>query len=267
MKHLLSSLLLAVALTLPVQAQSQSYLTHESDSQPSLQQLMDAREVFEYEVRYGFLTLGWVKVELLPDSLHNGEKMFHIRTQIRSNSRVPFVGTRIVNYESLFQITEEYPFSHLFWRDDIHDDDLNRLRIIFDRDDDLVYFYERGEPTDTLALNEPASGGDVIFYYSRIHAGLEAPYTLPVYTEGEMGPVIAATVPGTEMRSYDAFDDPVETYLSEGEAQIEGPFGFKGTFKSWFSTDDLRIPVEAHVRVIFGNVKVRIISYERHGTN
>jgi len=65
------------------------------------------------------------------------------------------------------------------------------------------------------------------------------------------------------MRSYEAFDEDIETYMSEGRADINGPFGFRGKFKSWFSTDDLRIPVEAHVRVIFGNVKVRLISYER----
>lgn len=246
---------------------AQSVLTYESDEQPTLEMLIDAREVFEYEVTYGFFTLGWVKVELLPDSLHNGEKAYHLRTQIRSNSKVPFVGTRIVNYENLFQYNEEWPYSFTFWRDDVHDDDYDKLRVNFDREAEKVYFFERGEPTDTLDLVEPASGGDVIFLYSRLFAGIEEPYTLPVYTEGEMGPVVATSSKNTDRRSYDAFDDPIETYLSEGEADVEGPFGFKGKFKSWFATDDLRIPVEAHVRVIFGNVKVKLISYERNGSN
>jgi hypothetical protein len=242
---------------------AQTDLTFERDEPPTMEMMLEAREVFEYEVRYGFFTLGWVEVELLPDTTWNGQKAYHMRTTMRSNRRLPFMGTRIVNYENIFQFNEQWPYSHLFWRDDIHDEEYERVRIEFDRDLEKVIFYERGEPADTLALEEPASGGDIIFYYSRMFAGIEDPYTLPAYIEGDKGTVTAKSSSNTEMREYDAFDEPIETYLSEGNADVDGPFGFRGTFKSWFSTDDLRIPVEAHVRVIFGNVRVRLISYEQ----
>ncbi|MGM0459317.1 MAG: DUF3108 domain-containing protein [Bacteroidota bacterium] len=238
-------------------------ITFERDSPPTSEMLMQTRETFEYEVKYGFLTLGWVDVELLPDSTFNGQPVKHLRTRIRSNSRIPFVGKDVVNYESLFDFNDEWFYSYEFWRDDIHDENYERLKVHFDRADSLVYFFEEGEPTDTLSLEEPASGGDVVFYYSRMFAGIEEPYELPVYIEGEKGTLTASSGPDTEMRSYDAFDDDVETYYSEGRTDIDGPFGFSGSFKSWFMTDDLRIPVEAHVKVIFGNVKVRLIDYER----
>lgn len=239
-------------------------LTYERDRPPTTDMLMDVRETFEYEVRYGFFTLGWVDVELLPDTTFNGDKVHHIRTRIRSNSKIPFVGKDIVNYESLFSHNEKWFYSHEFWRDDIHDDIYDKLKVVFDRSKDLVYFSEEGEPTDTLALEEPASGGDIVFFYSRMFAGIEEPYELPVYIEGEKSTLTASSSPETEMRGYDAFDDEVETYFSEGTTDADGPFGFSGRFKSWFLTDDLRVPVEAHVKVIFGNVKVRLINYERH---
>ncbi len=232
-----------------------------------MQTLLDAREVFEYEVRYGFFTLGWVDVELLPDTTWNGEKAFHLRTTMRSNRRVPFMGTRIVNYENIFQFNSQWPYSHVFWRDDIHDEEYDRVRIKFDREEREIHFFERGEPTDTLALVEPASGGDIIFYYARMFAGLQEKFEIPVYTEDMMGIVSAEGLEETEMREYEAFDEPIETYRSDGVADIEGPFGFNGNFKAWFATDDLRVPVEAHVKVIFGNVKVRLIDYERRGPN
>lgn len=238
--------------------------TFDRDTPPTTEMLMEVRETFEYEVRYGFLTLGWVDVEMLPDTTYNGETVHHIRTRIRSNRRVPFVGTRIVNYESLFSHNEDWFYSHEFWRDDIHDDVYDKLKVVFDRAERLTYFYDEGEPTDTLDLEEPASGGDIVFYYSRMFAGIEEPYELPVYIEGEKGYLTASSSTDTEMRSYKAFDDDVETYYSEGTTDIDGPFGFSGEFKSWFLTDDLRVPLEAHVKVIFGNVKVRLISYERH---
>lgn len=264
LKHLVSSSILLILFTVSP-LYSQHNLTFERDEPPTMEMLIDAREVFEYEVKYGFFTLGWVDVELLPDTTFNGEKAYHLRTRIRSNRRVPLVGTRIVNYENLFQYNEDWPYSFEFWRDDVHDDEYDIVRIIFDREAGEVRFFDDGEPADTLQLEEPASGGDIIFYYSRMFAGLEEPYSLPAYIENEKGVVTARSSRKTEMRSYDAFDSPIETYMSEGVADVDGPFGFRGTFKSWFSNDDLRVPVEAHVRVIFGNVKVRLISYRRDG--
>lgn len=264
LKHLLSNILWLLAVPALF---AQSDFTYERDREevPSMREMLETREVFEYEVRYGFFTLGWVDVELLPDTTYGGEKAYHLRTTMRSNNKLPFMGTRIVNYENLFQYNEKWPYSHVFWRDDIHDDEYDRVRIIFDREAEEVQFFEKGEPTDTLELVEPASGGDIIFYYARMFAGLDKSYELPVYTEDEMGIVSAKSRTETEMREYDAFDEPIETYRSDGTADIDGPFGFNGTFKSWFSADDLRVPVEAHVRVIFGNVKVRLINYERRG--
>lgn len=257
--------LLSLVFLLPDISPAQDQLTYEREEPPTMEMMLEAREIFEYEVRYGFFTLGWVDVELMPDTTYNGQKAYHLRTTMRSNNSVPLISKSIVNYENLFQYNEKWPYSFVFWRDDIHDEEYDRVRIIFDRDSSKVDFYERQEFQESLELVEPASGGDIIFYYSRMFAGREEPYRLPAYIENELGYVEASSSPETEMRSYDAFDEDIETYMSEGTADINGPFGFKGRFKSWFSTDDLRIPVEAHVRVIFGNVKVRLISYEKRG--
>lgn len=242
-------------------------LTYERDEQPTLEMILDAREVFEYKVTYGFLTLGWVDVELLPDTTYNGEQVYHMRTKIRSNRRVPFVGTRIVNYENLFSVSNDTIYSHKFWRDDIHDEIYEAAKIEFDRETNEVRFFEEGEPADTLELEDPASGGDIVFFYSRLFAGIEDSYRLPVYIENEKGKLEATSGSRTSTRMYEAFEEPVETYFSEGTADIEGPFGFRGRYRAWYATDDLRVPLEAHVRVIFGNVKVRLISYERRNGN
>lgn len=238
-------------------------LSYEREMPPTIEMLMEVRETFEYEVKYGFFTLGWIDVELLPDTTYHGETVHHLKTTIRSNRRVPFVGTRIVNYETFFSYNEDWFYSHLFWRDDIHDEEYETARVEFDREAMEVRFFDEGEPTDTLELEDPASGGDIVFLYSRLFAGIEVPYEIPVYIEGEKSYLTASSSPEKEMRSYDAFDGDVETYRSEGTTDADGPFGFTGQFRSWFLTDDLRVPVEAHVRVIFGNVKVRLISYER----
>jgi len=260
----IGAIITLISLQLTTVAAFGQELTYDRDEPPTTDMLMNVKETFEYEVRYGFFTLGWVDVEILPDSTFDDRKVHHMRTRIRSNNKIPFVGTRIVNYESLFSHSDTTFYAHEFWRDDIHDEIYDKLRVDFDREEDLVYFLEEGEPTDTLALEEPASGGDIVFYYSRMVAGIDEAYELPVYIEGEKSTITASSSSKTDMRRYDAFEEKVETYYSEGTTDADGPFGFSGKFKSWFMTDDLRIPLEAHVKVIFGNVKVRLISYERY---
>lgn len=232
-----------------------------------MEMMIDAREVFRYEVTYGWFTLGWIEVQLLPDTTYEGQKAYHLQTVMESNNKNILIGKNLVHYENLFQYNEKWPYSFVFWREDLHDNEPNRTRIIFDRDSSKVQFYERGEFQESIDLEEPASGGDIIFYYSRMFAGEDEPYKLPVYIENELGYVTSQSSRKTDMREYEAFDEPIETYLSEGHADIDGPFGFSGNFKSWFSTSDLRVPVEAHVKVIFGNVKVKLISYTREGGN
>ena len=254
-------------LLIPSESSAQTQFSFERESPPTMEMMIDAREIFRYEVTYGWFTLGWIEVKLLADSTFNGQKAYHLQTQMKSNHKNILIGKKRVNYENLFQYNDKWPYSFVFWRDDLHDNEMDQVRIIFDRDSSEVHFYESGELEETLDLVEPASGGDIIFYYSRMFAGEETPYKLPVYIENELGYVTSRSSKKTEMREYEAFDKPVETYLSEGHADINGPFGFSGNFKSWFSTSDLRIPVEAHVKVIFGNVKVKLISYKREGGN
>lgn len=267
MKILLKILLLSSLFIVsnPDFISAQSELTFERESPPDMEMLMSVHERFVYNVRYGFFNLGEVEVELLPDTTYEGEQVLHMRTIMRAQSRNPLIRTRNVHYHNFFQFNEKWPYSFVFWRDDLHDENFERYKIKFDRKTEKVYFFEEGEAQDTLDIKEPASGGDIIFYYSRMFAGLEEPYEMPVFIDNEIGSVTASSSPRTEMRSYEAFPDEIETYKSEGHADIDGPFGFRGTFTSWFSTDDLRVPVEAHVRIIFGNVKIRLIEYERIG--
>ncbi|MGM0506714.1 MAG: DUF3108 domain-containing protein [Bacteroidota bacterium] len=233
---------------------------------PDMEEILSIRERFVYEVRYGFFRLGEIEVELLPDTTVNGKQLQQMRTVIRSGSGIPFLRNRHVRYANIFHFDRNAIYSHRFWRDDLHDNEPMRADIQFDREQMEVRFYERGEPRDTLELVEPASGGDIIFFYARMFAGEDVPYALPVFiSEDGLGEVRALSSRETEIREYDAFDEPVATYRSDGVADIDGPFGFTGDFSSWFLTDDRRIPLEAHVKVLFGNLKISLISYEQIG--
>lgn len=228
-----------------------------------MDELMQWKEVFTYEVKYGFLKLGKIRTEVVRDTLHRGEKVWWLRTIITSNHRIPFVGKEENHYNTFFVVADTLPHTVLYWRDNVDEEEFNDERYEFDYVNSRVYVSMEGEPVDTLKLEEPSSSGQLVFYYSRLFAGTDREYRLPVYLEREKGYINGKNYSEISRRDYEAFGEPVETFFSEGDADIDGPFGFRGSYKAWYVADDLRIPAEAHARVWLGNVKVRLIEYSK----
>ena len=255
--------------SLPIHGQAQdSPLTFEHlDRPPTMDELLQWKEVFTYEVRYSFFKLGEVQTTILRDTTYNGQKVWWLRTIIKSNPGIPFVGKEENHYNTFFVETDSLPYTELYWRDNIDEQEFDDERYEFDYKNEKVYFSEKGIPQDTLALEEPSTSGQLIFYYSRLFAGTDRPYRLPVYLEGEKGYINGTNRSDIEMREYKAFEEPVKTYYSEGDANIDGPFGFRGEYKAWYIADDLRIPAEAHAKVWLGNVRVKLIDYQKEPRN
>jgi hypothetical protein len=249
--------------TLPALGQHSYPVT--SSTPPDMEQLFSVKETFRYEVKYGFFKLGWVNVELLSDSVYEGRQLHHIFTEIESNPRIPFVGDELDQFHSLFYVNEDgIPEEVKYWKDNVDENEYDEIHYWFDRDIGKVYYIEEDDTRDTLALEDPATSGHLIFYTSRLFAGSEEDFTLPVYVTKEHGYIYADNSRQKEERNYEAFDGPVQTYLMNGSTErIEGPFGFSGEFRAWFLDDDLRVPLEARVDVLWGNVIVRIIDYTR----
>lgn len=236
-----------------------------SENQPIMDDFFTVKETFLYEVKYGFLKLGWVEVELLSDTLYNGITSKHLVTEIRSNSRIPLVGKELDLFHSLFFINKDgIPVTSYYWKDNVDEDKYKEIVYEFDRIENVVRYKEEDDTRDTLDLVEPATSGQEIFFFSRLYAGSDINSRLPVYVTKKLGYINMTNSSKIEMRKYAPFDRNVETYLSEGTTEnIDGPFGFSGDFRAWFLADDLRVPLEARVKVLFGNAIVRLIEYKR----
>ncbi|WP_440998484.1 DUF3108 domain-containing protein [Fodinibius sp. SL11] len=249
----------------PQNAKAQdSLLTYEHpDRPPTMEELLKWKEVFTYKVKFGFFKLGEVKTTIIRDTTYQGKKIWWLRTVITSNSGIPFVGKEENHYNTFMVETDSMPYTKLYWRDDLDEEEFESEVYEFDYENEKVYISEKMTPVDTLSLTEPSSSGQLIFYYSRLFAGTDKDYRLPVYLERKKGYINATNSTKIERRNYDAFEEPVETYFSKGDADIDGPFGFRGKFKAWYITDDLRVPAEAHAKVWLGNVKVQLIDYKK----
>lgn len=266
--HLLSIVRRGVAILfvcLPaLSARAQDSLINYSDAvqPPVAGELMRWHEVFTYEVRYSMFKLGEIKVELVRDTVYQEKKGWHLQTIIKSSPGIPFVGREENHYNSIFELTDNLPHSLVFWTDNVDEQEFDNSRYQFDYERNKVYMREE-EETDTLDLEEPASSGQLIFIISRLYAGTNETFKIPIFLNLEKGYIEVTNTTEREIREYDAFPEPVETYYSEGSSTIEGPFGFRGDFKSWYLADDLRVPLEAHVRVWLGNVRVKLTDYKK----
>jgi hypothetical protein len=233
------------------------------DRPPTMEELMKWDETFTYRVSYGFWNLGTIKTTVVRDTLYKGQQLWWLQTVIKSNPRLPFIKQQENRYNTFFVATDSVPYSQVYWRDDVDENEFNKERYTFDYDRQKVYVSESGQPVDTLEVTEPANSGHLTFYYSRIFAGTGRDYRYPVFINREKGYINGQNSSTSKNRSYKAFSEPIATYSSNGQADLDGPFGFTGEYKAWHSADDLRIPLEAHVKVWLGNVKVKLINYQK----
>lgn len=260
-------LLFVIAVTVAPRAEVQaqdSLLTFEHpDRPPTMKELVQWKEVFTYEVRFSFFKLGEVQTTIVRDTTYKGQRMWWLRTIITSNSGIPFVGKEENHYNTFMVETDSLPYTKLYWTDNVDEEEFNEERYKYDYENGKVYYFHKQAPKDTLELTEPSSSGQLIFYYSRLFAGTNKNYRLPVYLEQKKGYINGRNSSEIDIRKYKAFDEPVQTFYSEGNADIDGPFGFRGEYKAWYIADDLRIPAEAHAKVWLGNVKVKLIDYSK----
>lgn len=234
-----------------------------ASTQPDMDFLLSQRETLEFSVHYGFLTLGWVTIDAVRDTLYNDEPAYTFRTVIRSNASIPLVGRKERHYYSVFQARGDSLYGLNFWTHNISKGELYDSRYVFDYEAGKVFIFENEEPLDTLALTRAADSGPLLFFLTRLYAGLNTQVDYPIYISEEEGNVLMDFTSQKERINVPAFG-PVDAYASSGNASVDGPFGFSGFYRAWHKADDLRIPLEAHVRVWVGNVRVRLISFERH---
>jgi hypothetical protein len=232
---------------------------------PTIDELFEYKEVFTFEVKYGFLRLGEVEVTMMPDSMFRGQLHKHLVTKIVSNPKIPFIGTEIDHFNSLFTVDENgLPVTSYYWKDNIDEDIYKDIEYDFDREKMYVTYKEEDQSRDTLELEEPATAGHVIFLFSRLFAGTDVENSMIVYVTKRKGYIHFENGTELERRNYKPWDEPVNAFLTTGYTEnIDGPFGFSGKFRAWFLDDELRVPLEARVKVLFGNALVRLIDYKK----
>ena len=234
------------------------------ENQPALntQKIWNARETFEYDVRYGFFDLGKITLYFKKDTVYKGQTYRLAHVVARSNPGLPFVGNKEDHFTSIIARNDTMLYDTYYWKDDIDEHVMRKDVYILNYQEGKVYTFKKGVAKDTLSLSKPSMCGIAYFFFTRIYAGTGTTETVPVYINQKKSSITLVSSTKTDKISNDAFPGgKVNTFISTGEAHFDGPFGFKGNYKAWYSTGSMRIPVQAYVRVWLGNVKIRLIKY------
>lgn len=224
--------------------------------------LWKAKETFKYNVKYSFFDLGTIWVHFDRDTLYRGHYYRLARVIARSNPGLPFVGNKEDHFTSFIAKNDTMFYDTYYWKDDIDEHVMKKDLYILNYKEGKVFTFKKGEAKDTLNLDKPSMCGIAYFFFTRIYAGSGKTETVPVYIDRKESSITLHSSTKKELIDNAAFPGgKVPAFVSTGEARFDGPFGFKGKYKAWYTTDPKRIPVQAYVRVWLGNVKIRLVSY------
>jgi hypothetical protein len=232
---------------------------------PPSRVLVEGEELI-YNVRYGFIDLGQVKIKITNGVRNAYYAGVQGKAYIDSYKKVPFVDLHAV-FES---VIDTAVFSRYFvarLRDKEH---WNTARYSFEYDRNRVLIEVGDMDTvvtrrDTLAIDRHFEDGLSLFFYARdqLYAGREI-IVPTLIQEAKVTTSINFTRERTSVE-VDAVDYPIDVIGFEGRADFVGIFGLTGGFEGWFSNDEARVPIMAKMKVLIGSVTIELMKWTRAG--
>jgi hypothetical protein len=225
-------------------------------------------EELVYNVRYGFIDLGQVRIKIVGTARGNSSLAYEGKALIDSYPKVPFVDLHAV-YESLI---DSGMFSRRFLGRQKNEGnwDLARYKFEYPNKRVLIEVGTRDSvivKRDTLVIDTPYHDGLSLFFYARakIFSGLKV--NVPtIIKEQRVNTYIDFKGEHTSV-DLDAVDYPVDVVRFDGNMDFVGIFGLTGGFEGWFSNDEARVPIQAKMKVLIGSVTMELMKWTRPGWN
>jgi len=220
-------------------------------------------EVLSYKVKWSFIRLGTLRMEIGDTTSFNGFQVHRVRFHIDSNPMLFFVNMHNT-YESLI---DDQLRLHIFYADENIDDVYYKTEYEFNYEDSLIQITMTDVEDTTriinkeLPLQDKILDGTSMITYTRAHCYSAHQDTLISLYEAKLGNV--AINFHKQKRKRKLIDgQKIETFFVDGTLMLEGIAGVTGPFKGWFSTDPQHIPLHAELKVFVGSVKIDLESWK-----
>ncbi len=228
--------------------------------------ILDPGEELTYNVRYGPIDLGQIRITVLSSWREDGTRVYHSRGLIDSYKGVPFVDLHAV-YET---VMDSSIYSRRFNGKTKDGDHWNFGRYVYDATHGraLIEMGERDSiitRRDTLAVPGPYQDGLSLFFAARENLFQNRTMNFRAVVSEK---VVNARIDfrnDRESVEIDAVSHPVDVVHFEGEAEFVGLYGMTGGFEGWFSNDEARIPILAKMKVLIGSVTIELMAWKRAG--
>lgn len=233
---------------------------------PSSHLLLEEGEDLIYNVRYGFIDLGQVRIKVLTSVPVTGSRGFRCKALIDSYSKVPFV-----DLHAVFESTVDTGiFSHDFlgrskegkvWSFATYNFEYDAHRVLIETGQQDSVIAKR----ETLEVHEHYQDGLSLFFHARDLLFSRKSVMIPLIVSEKK---VNARIDFSDNRTtaeVDAIDYPVDVVKFEGSAEFVGIFGLTGEFTGWFSNDDARVPILAKMKVIIGSVTIELMQWKKAG--
>jgi hypothetical protein len=242
------------------------FCSDDNESKKSLKFKFDVGEELLYDVDYYFIHLGTIKLEVFGFYETKGKKFYKTRVFIKSNPDLPFVKLE-QTYES--HISEEgYPVYFLATEPEKNYVKFTEYK--FDYEKKKLYVLKgKNNPyqiwTDTVGtLNERYQDGLSLFYFARLYSGCDTTILTPTLIAEKRGNAeINFTSNKYKIKNKDE-NFEFDAHHLYGIANFIGVYGLSGKFEGYFSTDEHSVPIYAKIKVIIGNVEIKLKEWRKN---
>jgi len=222
-------------------------------------------EELTYNVSWSFINLGTVKLKVLGKTEIDGKQVNRVKFTIQSNPMLFWLQNESV-YESFI---DDSLRTIRFITDEYVDGVAYKAVYNFNYTDSLVNInlLENTDSTKSIdrviEMHDRLIDGIALIYDTREQVNRKNHYSRTTFFEDNTGDVELIATGRTEPVEIDTLDQPIESWLLEGNIHIKGIAGVTGPYKGWFSADETRVPVFAELKVFIGNVKVELEDWEK----
>ncbi len=223
-------------------------------------------EEITYVVKYSFMKLGEVKLQILNKVTNNGDTLYKTRAYIDSYEDIPFVSLHQI-YESDFHKDQ---YSVRFRQTEKEKDYTKFTDYNFNYDKNLIHVkkgklnpFQMWTDSTTNTKNKFYQDGLSLFYYARLNTGQKKTVNVPCF--------ITEKYENTKINFYDKVEPislenvnyKIAAVRLDGYTDFVSIFGLTGNFEGWFTNDAHAVPVIAKMKVIIGNVTLELKEWRK----
>lgn len=207
-----------------------------------------------YKVKYGFITLGTLVIDVL-NGEYNGEPTWRVQYTVRSNPTLPFV-----DIHDVFRVHLSHDISRTVHYEAIYDEEDYNAVTVYDSDQDTGWFYDRTVEGDgswyyiehPLPPNAYDSSSMMWYAQKLVIWGSDGVATNEISSGFERTII---DVNGSGGRQ--AFgEEEYNTIYVDGIMRYAGVAGLTGDYEGWFMADAPYWPLRAKFKIFLGSISI-----------